>query len=47
MAEIEQEWQKSPAGTRQTYSKNLASFEKIERKLAKLLKTTFTFRSSS
>jgi hypothetical protein len=31
------EWQKSPAGTRQTYGKNKVWFGEIERKLAKLL----------
>jgi hypothetical protein len=39
--------QNSPAGTRQTDSKNLVWFGEIERKLAKLSKTTFTYRSSS
>jgi hypothetical protein len=38
---------KSPAGTRQTDGKNLAWLEEIERKLAKLLRTTFIYRSSS
>jgi hypothetical protein len=42
-----QEWQKSPAGTRQTYGKNMVWFGEIERNLAKLPKTTFTCRSSS
>jgi len=42
---LKQEWQKSPAGTRQTDSKNLVWFGEIERKLAKLSKTTFTYRS--
>jgi hypothetical protein len=42
-----QEWQKSPAGTRQTDGKNLVWFGEIERKLTKLSKTTFTYRSSS
>ncbi len=32
---LKQEWQKSPAGTRQTDSKNLVWFGEIERKLAK------------
>ncbi len=45
--EEKQEWQKSPAGTRQTDGKNLVWFGEIERKLAKLSKTTFTYRSSS
>jgi hypothetical protein len=36
-----------PAGTTQTGGKNMAWFGKIERKLAKLSKTTFTYRSSS
>ncbi len=44
---LKQEQQKSPAGTRQTYDKNLAWFGEIERKLAKLPKATFTYRSSS
>ncbi len=46
-AEIEQEWQKSPAGTRQTDGKNMVWFGEIERKLAISSKTTFTYRSSS
>ncbi len=45
--EKKQEWQKSPAGTRQTEGKNLVWFGEIERKLAKLSKTTFAYRSSS
>jgi hypothetical protein len=44
---MEQERQKSSAGTRQTVGKNLVWFGEIERKLAKLSKTTFTYRSSS
>ncbi len=44
---LKQEWQKSPAGTRQTYGKNQVWFGEIERKLAKLSKTTITYRSSS
>ncbi len=44
---LKQEWQKSPAGTRQTDGKNMVWFEEIERKLAKLSKTTFSYRSSS
>jgi hypothetical protein len=44
---LKQEWQNSPAGTRQTDSKNLVWFGEIERKLAKLSKTTFTYHSSS
>ena len=44
---LKQEWQKSPAGTRQTDGKNLVWFGEIGRKLAKLSKTTFTYRSSS
>jgi hypothetical protein len=39
-------WQKSPAWTRQTDGKNLVWFGEIERKLAKLSMTTFTYRSS-
>jgi hypothetical protein len=38
--------QNSPAGTRQTDSKNLVWFGEIERKSAKLSKTTFTYLSS-
>jgi hypothetical protein len=43
-----QKQQKSPAGTRKTEGKNLVwfGFGEIERKLAKLLMTTFTYRSS-
>jgi hypothetical protein len=44
---MKQEWQESPAGTRQTDGKNLVWFGELERKLAKLSKTTFTYRSSS
>jgi hypothetical protein len=44
---LKQEWQKSPAGTWQTDGKNLVWFGEIERKLAKLSKTTFAYRSSS
>jgi hypothetical protein len=44
---LKQEWQKSPVGTRQTDGKNLVWFGEIERKLAKLSKTTFAYRSSS
>jgi hypothetical protein len=44
---LKQEWQKSPAGTRQTDTKNLVWSGEIERKLAKLSKTTFAYRSSS
>ena len=44
---LKQEWQKSPAGTRQTHRINQVWFGEIERKLAKLSKTTFTYRSSS
>jgi hypothetical protein len=40
-------WQKSPAGTRQTEGKNLVWFGEIERKLAKLSITTFTYNHSS
>ncbi len=42
-----QERQESPAGTRQTDVKHLVWFGELERKLAKLSKTTFTYRSSS
>jgi hypothetical protein len=41
------EWQESPAGTNQTDGKNLVWFGELERKLAKLSKTTFTYRFSS
>ncbi len=44
---MKQIWQKSPAGTRQTDVKNLVWFGEIERKLAKLSKTTFTYSSCS
>jgi hypothetical protein len=47
MQRLKQEWQKILAGTRQTDGKNLVWFGEIERKLAKLSKTTFTYRSSS
>jgi hypothetical protein len=46
-AEIETGIAKSLAGSRQTYGKNKIWFGEIERKLAKLSKTTFTYRSSS
>jgi hypothetical protein len=39
--------QKSPAGTRQTDGKILVWFGEIGKKLAKLSKTTFAYRSSS
>jgi hypothetical protein len=39
--------EKSSPGTRQTDGKNLVWFGEIERKLAKLSKTTFAYRSSS
>ncbi len=44
---LKQEWQKRLSGTRQIDGKNLVWFGKIERKLAKLSKSTFTCRSSS
>jgi hypothetical protein len=44
---LKHEWQKSPAGTKQPDGKNMVWFGEIERKLAKLSKTTFTYRSSS
>jgi hypothetical protein len=47
LKKLKLEWQKSTAGTRQTVGKNLVWFGEIERKLAKLSKTTFTYRSSS
>jgi hypothetical protein len=47
LKKLKQEWQKISAGTRQTDGKNLVWFGEIERILAKLSKTTFTYRSSS
>jgi hypothetical protein len=44
---LKPEWQKSPAGTKQTDGKNLVWYGEIERKLAKLSKTSFAYRSSS
>jgi hypothetical protein len=44
---MKHKWQKSAAGTRQTDGKNFVWFGEIERKLAKLSKTTFAYRSSS
>jgi hypothetical protein len=44
---LKQEWQRSPAGTRKTDGKILVWFGETERKLAKLSKTTYTYRSSS
>jgi hypothetical protein len=44
---LKQEWQKSPAGTRQTDSKNMVWFGETVRKIARLSKTTFTYRSYS
>jgi hypothetical protein len=44
---LKQEWPESSVGTRQTDGKNLVWFGKLERKLAKLSKTTFAYRSSS
>ncbi len=44
---LKQEWQKSPAGIRQTDGRNMVWFGEIERKLAKLSKTSFTYRSYS
>jgi hypothetical protein len=45
---LKQEWQKSPAlGQGKQDGKNLVWFREIERKLAKLSKPTFTYRSSS
>jgi hypothetical protein len=43
MQRLKQERQKSSSVTRQTDGKNLIWFGEIERKLAKLSKTTFTF----
>ncbi len=42
---LKEEWEKSPAGNRKTDGKNMVWFGKIERKLAKLSKTTFTYHS--
>ncbi len=39
---FKQEWQESPAWTRQTDGKNFVWFGELERKLAKSSKTTFT-----
>ncbi len=44
---MKQKWQKSPPGTSQRDGKKLVWFGEMERKLAKLSKTTFTYRSSS
>jgi hypothetical protein len=44
---LKQEWQKIPAGTRQTDSKSMVWIGEIERKIAKFSKTTFTYRSYS
>jgi hypothetical protein len=41
---LQQELQKSPAGTRQTDGKNLVWLREKERKLAKLSKTTFPYQ---
>jgi hypothetical protein len=41
LQKLKQEWQKSPAGTRQTDGKNLVWSGEIERKLAKLSKDYF------
>jgi hypothetical protein len=40
---LKQEWQKRPAGTRQADGKNLVWFGEIERKFAKLSKTTVIY----
>jgi hypothetical protein len=40
------EWQEIPTGTRQIDGINLVWFGELERKLAKLSKNTFTYRSS-
>ncbi len=48
MQKMKQKWQKSLTGTmQQTDGKNLVWFGEIEKKLAKLSKTTFAYRSSS
>ncbi len=44
---LKQEWLKIPAWTRQTDRKHVVWFGEIERKIVKLSKTTFTYRSSS
>jgi hypothetical protein len=44
---LKQEWQKSPAETTQTDSKNMVWFGEIEIKLDKFSNTTFTYRSFS
>jgi hypothetical protein len=44
---LKQEERKRPPGIRQTDGKNLVWFGEIERKLAQLSKTTFTYCSSS
>jgi hypothetical protein len=44
---LKQEWQKCPAGTRQTDGRIVVWFGELERKLAKLSKTTFAYCSSS
>jgi hypothetical protein len=42
---LKQEWQKSLARTRQTGRKHLVWFGEIEKKLSKLSKITFSYRS--
>jgi hypothetical protein len=45
---LKKEWQKSPAlGAGKQTAENLVWFGELERKLAKLSKTTFAYRSSS
>jgi hypothetical protein len=38
---LKQEWQKSPAGTKQTDGKNLVWFGEIERKISQIIKDYF------
>jgi hypothetical protein len=38
---LKQEWQKSPAGTRQTDGKNLVWFGEIEKKISQIIKDYF------
>ena len=44
---LKQEWQEKPSWDQATDGKNLVWFGELERKLAKLSKTTFAYRSSS
>jgi hypothetical protein len=38
---LKQEWQKNPAGTKQTDGKNLIWFGEIERKISQIIKDYF------